>query len=221
MSSQQSNERKPNQPLSNITLHARQLLRVNTQRAANWFRKPSFPRFKLKFSSPRSRSSPYSHSSSTDNASPASPSIQTSSSTTLHSIRSIRPRSRAPQTTSTYNTRLVRTSPVIVPIMPTVRLFLFTLLEADHYVSFHFIFSSGSSPYIIYHLSTYININSDHGFRGSVHRTISLTFHFPCYRNNFEKSVLDRGIYIYYSHTCFDRRLTEATTMTSVSPICP
>jgi len=119
MSSQQSNERKRNRPLSRITLRACQLLRVNAQRAANWFRKPSIPRFKLKSgfistSSPRSRSSPYSHSSSTDDASLSNQ----SSSTTLHSNRSIRP--RPPQTTSTYNTRRqVRTSPVIIPIMPT------------------------------------------------------------------------------------------------------
>jgi hypothetical protein len=157
MSSQQSNERRPNRPLSHFTLHARQLLRVKTQRAANWFRKPSFPRFKLKcnfISSSRSRSSPYSHSSSTDDP---SFSIQ-SSSTTLHSNMSIRPRaSRAPQTTSTstYNTRrLVRTSPVIIPIMPTVRLFL-SVLEADRYVS--------SLVLDLVPISS-VNINFGHGF---------------------------------------------------------
>lgn len=118
MSSQQSSDRSSNRPLSHITLHARQMLRANTQRAANWFRKASFPRIKLKpgfISSRRSQSSPYSHSSSTDES---SRSIQ-SSSTTLH----------VPETTTTYssqpyNTRLVRTSPVVIPIMPTVRLVL-------------------------------------------------------------------------------------------------
>ena len=119
MSSQQSNERRPNRPLSHITFQARQLLRVNTQRAANWFKKPSLPRFKLKFPSRLSRSSPpsSSHSSSltTDQVS-----IRTSSSATLHSIEPSRP--RASQTRSAYNSRMVRTSPVIVPIMPTVRL---------------------------------------------------------------------------------------------------
>ena len=136
MSSQQSNEQRPNRPLSHIALHARQLLRANTQRAANWFRKPSLPRFKLKFSSRRSRSSPFSHSSSTDDA---TPSFRTSSSATLHSIEPIRPRAPQTRTTSAYNhNRMIRTSPVIVPIMPTVRLlFLFTasVLEVDHYVS--------------------------------------------------------------------------------------
>lgn len=169
MSSQQSNERQSNRPLSLIALHA---LRVNTQRAANWFKKPSFPRFKLKISSPRSRSSesPYSHSSSTNNA---SRSIRTSSSTTLHSVRSIRP--RAPQTTSryNYNTRLVRTSPVIIPIMPTVRLFLFTvLLEADHYVSF---LDVDLVP-IIYHL---FNVTSGHGFHYFVHCYLHLNVLLP------------------------------------------
>lgn len=144
MSSQQSNERRSNRrPLSQITLHARQLLRVNTQRAANWFKKP-FPRFKLKpgfISSPRSHPSPYSHSSTTNDD---SHSIQ-SSSTTLYSISP-----NAPQTTSTYNPRLVRTSPLIVPIMPTVCLLLFTIvhclsvLEADHHASCS-VFSSGSN----------------------------------------------------------------------------
>ena len=117
MSSQPSNGRKPNPPLSHIVLHARQLLRTNTKRAANWFRKPSFSRFKLKsgFLSPsRSHSSPYSHSSLADDA---SRSVQ-SSSTTLYSIPP-----RAPQR-STYNSPSIRTSPVIVPIMPTVCLFL-------------------------------------------------------------------------------------------------
>jgi hypothetical protein len=104
-------------PLSHIVLQARQLLRTNTQRAANWFRKRSFSRFKLKsgsLSPSRSRSSPYSHSSLADDA---SRSVQ-SSSTTLYSIPP-----RAPQR-STYNSRSIRTSPVIVPIMPTVCSFL-------------------------------------------------------------------------------------------------
>ena len=148
MSTQQSNERKQNRPLSHIPLHARQLLRDNAQRAVNWFRKPSFPRFKLKVSSPSSPSSPYSHPSSTDNAS-----IQTSSSATVYSVRSTRP--RATQTRSTYNTRrLVRTSAVIVPVMPTVSLLLFTVHEADPYVS------SSVLALVLYHL---INVNIGHG----------------------------------------------------------
>jgi hypothetical protein len=105
MSSQQSNERRPNRPLCHITLHARQFLRANTQRAANWFRKPSFPRFKLKIFSQRSHLSPYSHSSSTDDA---SHSIRTASSATLYSV--------APQRL-TYNAQIMRSS-LIVPIMP-------------------------------------------------------------------------------------------------------
>lgn len=136
MSSQHSNERRSKRPLCQIALHARQLLRVNAQRAANWFKKP-FPRFKLKssfISSSRSHPSPYSHPSTTNDD---SHSIQ-SSSTTLYSIRP-----SAPQTISTYNTRLVRTSPHIVPIMPTARLFLFTVCPRGWPSCF--VFSSGSN----------------------------------------------------------------------------
>ena len=152
MSSQRSNERKPNRLLSHFKFtEARQLLRANTQRAAKWLKKPSFPRFKSKSgsadSSPRSsssHSSPYSHSSSTDNAS-LSGSVQSFSPTLVHV--------QVPETTSpTYNTRrLVRTSPVIIPVMPVVRLQYscsLTVLEADHHC---FIFSSGSSPISPYH----------------------------------------------------------------------
>jgi hypothetical protein len=141
MSSQQSNDRttRSNRPLSQIAFHARQLLRVNTQRAANWFKKP-FPRFKLKpgfiSSSSRSNPSPYSHSSTTNDV---SHSIQ-SSSTTLYSITPT-----APQTTSTYNTRrLVRSSPLIVPIMPTARLFLYTVCLSSRLTIMFRLFSSGS-----------------------------------------------------------------------------
>lgn len=162
--SSQSNERMRNRPLSYIILHAHQLLRVKTQRAANWFRKPSFPRLNLKFPSSRSRSSsprsPYSHSSSTDDTS-----IRTSSSATLHSIIP-----RAPQTTSIYSTRLVRTSPDTwadaAPVMPTVRLFLFNVLEADHHVSF-FSFGSNPHPLLIPVLSpiNQLTCNISHGTR--------------------------------------------------------
>jgi hypothetical protein len=112
MTSQPSIEHKPNSPR-----------RVNTQRAANWFRKPSFPQFKLK--SGFFSSSPYLD---------APLSVQ-SSSTTVQSIP------------STYNnSRRVRNSPVIVPIMPAVRSFSFTDLfsRADLY----FVFSFGSSSSI-------------------------------------------------------------------------
>lgn len=169
MSSHQFNERKSNRPLSHIPLQARQLLRDNAQRAANWFRKPSFSRFKLKFSSPSSRSSPYSHSSSTEGAS-----IQTSSSATVYSITSNRP--RASQTTPTHNTRrLVRTSPVIVPIMPTVGLLLFT---SPRGWPICFVFSSGSSP-----------ISSSPYQRQHRSWDCSCTLYFI--HNYFEKSVLD------------------------------
>lgn len=161
MSTQQSNERRANRPrpLSQMSYNARQLLQLNTQRAANWFRKPSFPRFRLRLSSLRSslrsRSSPipgpYSHSGSTDDT---SASIKTSSSATLLSIESIRPRA---QRMSAY-TRMVRTSPVIVPIMPTVSRLFFFLVPCsrgwpDHHAlwlcinGFSFL-SSGSSPFI-------------------------------------------------------------------------
>lgn len=96
-------------------------------RAANWFRKPSFSQFKLKsgfFSSPRS--SPYSDL----------PLSVQSSSTTVQSIPS--------RATSTYsNSRRVRSSPVIVPIMPAVR---FTELVLECWSIFSsFSFGSSSS----------------------------------------------------------------------------
>lgn len=154
MSSQQSNERRPNRPLSHIVLNARQMLRVNTLRAANWFRKPSFPQFKLKscfiLSRRRSHSSPYMHPSLRDDDAltiqsssttllsfPIRAPQTTSTSTTLLSFPT-----RAPQTTSTYNSRTirqVRTTSIIVPIMPTVRLlfvhWLSSRLTIMHHVS--------------------------------------------------------------------------------------
>ena len=188
MSSQQSNERRPNRPLSHITLHARQLLRVNTQRAVNWFRKPSFPRFKIKISSRSSRSSPYSHSSSRDDAS-----IKTSSTATLHSIEPIR--RRAPQTASAYNTRMIRTSPVIVPVMPTVCcLLFFTVLEADQLVLSLVLDLVSLSP-------INVNFKFGHGLLGSVHlailnlRSISLTIAIT------SRNLLHCITYINYTHT--------------------
>jgi hypothetical protein len=116
MTSQPSIEHKSNSPR-----------RVNTQRAANWFRNPSIPQFKLKSSSPRS--SPYLD---------APLSVQSSSST-LQSTPS--------RATSTYNnSRRVRNSPVIVPIMPAVRSFSFTDLSSR--AELYFVFSFGSSSSI-------------------------------------------------------------------------
>ena len=130
MSSQQSNGRRPNRRVCHISFHWH-ALRVNAQRTANWFKKPSLPRFKLKFpSSQRPRSSASSPYSSTDDN--TSQSIKTSSSVTLHSI--------PPQRLS-YNARMMMsTSQVIVPVMPTVRrsFIVFSFFLADHYSSFQF-----------------------------------------------------------------------------------
>ena len=100
------------------TLHA---LRVNTQRAATWFSKPSFFRFKFKsgsLSSSRSRSSSDSLSTLSDGTS-----LPSHSSSTIHSSRPIR--STAPQTTMVYNRQLTSNSLVTIPIIPGVRWSMF------------------------------------------------------------------------------------------------
>ena len=126
MKYQQSNERKSESqpPLSRLALHARQLFRVNTQRMANRFNKPSFFQFKLKpgflHCSPSN-----SHSSLADDASHSTQSLSTiSSNVSVHTSASVADQGVDQDVASNKSSKLRRTldavsSKVQVPIART------------------------------------------------------------------------------------------------------
>ena len=126
MKYQQSNERKSESqpPLSRLALHARQLFRVNTQRMANRFNKPSFFQFKLKpgflHCSPSN-----SHSSLADDASHSTQSLSTiSSNVSVHTSASVPDQAVDQDVASNKSSKLRRTldavsSKVQVPIART------------------------------------------------------------------------------------------------------
>ena len=127
MKYQQSNERKSeSQPsLSRLALHARRLFRVNTQRMANRFNKPSFFQFKLKpgflHCSPSN-----SHSSLADDASYSTQSLSTiSSNVSVHTSASVADQAVDQDVASNKSSKLCRrlldavSSKVQVPIART------------------------------------------------------------------------------------------------------